>query len=185
MKSEAKGAEPVRGDERLAVVGCVGLRLLPVLLFVPIVASLPNFIEARGGGIERYAVGALRTLSSAQTLFRELDREQDGTLDYGTLAELSSATLIDRVLGSGTKMGYRFEVRVSPTSPESRWMAVANPAPRPFSWRETLRSPFAPPAPGPCSFVVNQRGTIFQAVGAELACSDACEIPSSCVQVGR
>jgi len=181
-----KAEECASSDERWAVAGCVGLGLVPALLFGPIIAILPNFIEARGGGLERYAVGALKTLNSAQTMFREGDKEQDGTLDFGTLAELSSTTLIDSALGTGKKTGYRFEVRVSPTSPELLWMAVANPAwrPRP-SWRQTLRNPFASPEPGQRSFVTNQSGTIFYTVGAEIACSDTCAIPSSCVQVGK
>jgi hypothetical protein len=176
---------PARHEERWAVAGCVALGLLPVLLFVPIVAILPDFIEARGGGVEKYAVGALKTLNSAQTLFREGDKDQDGTLDYGTLAELSDAMVVDSLLGSGVKMGYRFEVRVSGTSPEYLWMAVANPLPpRPPTLRERLRHPFARPERHR-SFATNHSGLIFYALDAELVCSDACAIPSSCVQVGR
>lgn len=69
----------------------------------------------------------LRAVSVAQTMFREGDKENDGTLDYGTLEELSSTTLIDGALGSGTKLGYRFTCAPHPETPEFLWSATASP----------------------------------------------------------
>lgn len=77
------------------------------------------------------AIGALKTIGTAQALFRESDKEADGNLDYGTLAELSSAGttgLIDRILGSGTKGGYLFEATYGATTSEFIWIATARPA---------------------------------------------------------
>ena len=45
----------------------------------------------------------------SQSLFREADKEGDGNIVYGTIAELSAANLIDIVLGSGTRSGFLFE----------------------------------------------------------------------------
>jgi hypothetical protein len=45
VKADAERAQPARGDERWAVVGCVGLGLLPVLLFVP---KIPSSCELVG-----------------------------------------------------------------------------------------------------------------------------------------
>jgi hypothetical protein len=73
---------------------------------------------------EASAIGGLRTIDTAQTIFREGDKEGDGTLDYGSLLELSNATLVDPALGSGERNGYRFEVR---SGGEYAWFAVANP----------------------------------------------------------
>jgi hypothetical protein len=75
----------------------------------------------------QWAIGKLRGLNTSQTLFREGDKEGDGTLDYGTLVELSQTTLIDSVLGSGTYIGYRFECAPHRLTPEFLWSASATP----------------------------------------------------------
>lgn len=63
------------------------------------------------------ALGALKTISSAQMLYREGDKDGDGTLQYA--ADLRALTntgisgdedLIDEVLASGTKQGYVFSI---------------------------------------------------------------------------
>jgi hypothetical protein len=81
----------------------------------------------RKTGNEQWAISGLKTINTSQTLFREGDKEGDGTLDYGTLAELSAAGLVDPVLGSGTQGGYRFDVRPHPLTSEFLWFATANP----------------------------------------------------------
>ena len=55
---------------------------------------------------------------------REGDRENDNFLDYATqLAELSTAGLVDNVLGTGTKSGYAFALSGSTFD----WQASATP----------------------------------------------------------
>jgi hypothetical protein len=84
---------------------------------------------------EGVVLGALKSVTVAQVLFREGDKEADQNFDYGTLAELSDAGLIDGVLGSGTKYGYQFHVKVDPEQPEFRWSAQASPIqPRAGQW---------------------------------------------------
>lgn len=73
------------------------------------------------------AIGALKTIGTSQSLFREQDKDGDDTLDYGTLAELSSASLVDAVLGSGTKQGYLFASGPGTAEPEFLWWATATP----------------------------------------------------------
>jgi hypothetical protein len=114
-------------------------------------------------------IGALVTLSTAQTLFREGDEDGDGVLDYGTLEELSDARLIDAVLGAGVKQGYRFDCRPSPTTPEFVWMAVANPVSD-----ET----------GSRSFVTNHTGMIHWSP-EPLRWTPDCEIPAGLLRVGE
>ncbi len=56
--------------------------------------------------------------------FYEGDRDKDGIADYAqSLAELSHAGLIDNVLGSGTKSGYRYALAGVATG----WHATATP----------------------------------------------------------
>ena len=72
-----------------------GFTLIELMIVIAIIAiiaaiAIPNLIEARKNGNETAAIGALKTLGSAQALFRESDKENDGNLDYGTLSELAS-----------------------------------------------------------------------------------------------
>jgi hypothetical protein len=77
------------------------------------------------------AIGALRTISTAQTIFREGDKDGDGVLDFATTLEALAAPgvdLIDGVLASGRKQGYLFtmnEVPVDATGFE--WNCRASP----------------------------------------------------------
>jgi hypothetical protein len=141
------------------------------LLFV-IAVLLPNHPH-RGGHEPGAPIGALKTINTSQTLFREGDKEGDGALDYGTLEELSNTTLIDAVLGSGRKQGYVFQVRPSPQTPDFLWMAVANPE--------------EPTVSGDRYFVTNQAGIIYYTglQGHAFELNDACEIPPGALPVGK
>ena len=91
-----------------------GFTLIELMIVIAIIAiiaaiAIPNLIEARKSGNETAAIGSHKTISAAQALFRESDKEGDGENDYGSLTELSSnGQLIDSLLGSGTKQGYEF-----------------------------------------------------------------------------
>ncbi|MGE0706515.1 MAG: hypothetical protein AB7N76_17675 [Planctomycetota bacterium] len=83
---------------------------------------------ARQLGNEAAAIGALKTISTAQALFREGDKDQNGILDYaGGIEDLGKCQLIDDRLASGEKNGYRFAVTSGAKAPEFLWMAVASP----------------------------------------------------------
>lgn len=76
-----------------------------------------NLLPARGsGGNEAAAIGALKNIANAQTLFREGDKDQVGVLAYtGSLHLLGHAgpnqePLIDEVLAAGIKQGYHFSM---------------------------------------------------------------------------
>jgi len=77
---------------------------------------LPNLLPARKQGNESAAIGSLKAIANAQTLFREGDKDQDGVLSYtGSLQQLGDAgpnheALIDSVLAAGTKQGYHFSM---------------------------------------------------------------------------
>lgn len=102
--------------------------------------AVPNLLRARSAANEAAAISSLRTLVSAQAMFYQGDMEGDDTNDYAqSLWELGSAELIDGVLSSGVRNGYRFELRsgdggetwecfASPVQPGStghRWFYVS------------------------------------------------------------
>lgn len=147
----------------LCIVG--GLCLLAVP-FVAIVAAIaiPNLIEARKHGNEAAAIGALKTMNSAETLFREGDKDEDGTLDYGTLRDLSDTLLLDAVLGGGRKQGYVFTCEASSATPEFLWFATASPA--------------VPRSTGDRYFATNHSGVIYSSNIAPFPTGDpTCELP--------
>lgn len=108
---------------------------------------LPELVghSCHGHGYESSAIGSLKTLSSAQSLFREGDKEQDAVLDYGTLCELGKTQLIDQVLASGRKYGYEFVCQPGAQA-EFTWWAMARPLDRDAERR---------------SFFVNHEGVIY------------------------
>jgi len=81
-----------------------GLFVLLLLLIILAVA-IPNFMPSRiGGGIS--PVGSVRTLISAEAIYAT----QNPGRGYLCLQELGSAGLIDSVLASGTRVGYRYVI---------------------------------------------------------------------------
>jgi hypothetical protein len=101
---------------------------------------------------ERAAVAELKRIATAQSIFREGDKDQNGVLDYGTLAQLARAGLIDEELGTGTKNGYLFEAAPSSSTSEFLWFATATP--------ET------PGVSGDRYYATNQSGVIFYTTSA-------------------
>ena len=110
------------GTEGAAKVFCLtfGAILVSLLMALPVVTR-------RRGANEPLAVLSLDEISAAQALFREGDKDGDGAPDFGSLAELAKAGLLDPGLEDGLHRGYRFEVKPSPTD-LSCWWARATPA---------------------------------------------------------
>ena len=108
------------------------VEVMIVVAIISIVAAIavPTIFEARKSANEAAAIGTLKTIQSCQAVFRESDRDGDGSIDYGTLPELAQAGLIDGILATGTKAGYVFEVgpvRANANTQETMFWAYANP----------------------------------------------------------
>ena len=109
-----------------------GFTLIELMIVIAIIAiiaaiAIPNLIASRKTANETSALSALRTVSSAEAIFREADRDRDNNLDYGMLSELSNFGLLDVVLGSGTRQGYYFQAGYSTSSSEFLWFGTTFP----------------------------------------------------------
>lgn len=157
-----------------------GFTLIELMIVIAIIAiiaaiAIPNLIEARKHGNEAAAIGALKTISTSQTVFREGDKEGDGLLDYArTLGELSNTNLIDPVLGSGTKQGYIFDATHSTATSEFLWFATANPV--------------QPGTTGDRYFATNHSGVIYYTgvQGTSITANNTtCVVPTTMLPVGK
>jgi prepilin-type N-terminal cleavage/methylation domain-containing protein len=157
-----------------------GFTLIELMIVIAIIAiiaaiAIPNLLAARKSANEAAAIGALKTLTTSQSVFREGDKEQDGNLDYGMLTELSNVTLVDSVLGKGSKQGYFFSCTYSYSTSEFLWFALANPQ--------------VPTSSGDRYFETNVAGVIFYTTQGSLALDTlSCDLSgaiSGIVPVGK
>jgi len=113
------------------------IELLIVVAIILIIASIaiPNLLRARMSANEASAVGAVRTINTAQISYNSTYP----TMGYAaTLAALggtacnpptpTSACLIDTQLSSGTKSGYTFTLVVPTTTPAGSYAVIAAPS---------------------------------------------------------
>lgn len=100
------------GGKGMAIAGIVLSGL--TILTVPIVAAIaiPNLLAARQAANEGSAISSLRTLHGAQMTYQATT----GAGNYANLQDLADAGLIDKVLATGEKNGYRYTVTVQPAT---------------------------------------------------------------------
>ena len=99
------------------ILGYISVLLIPVLLILASIA-IPGLLRARQAANETAAVANLRTISMAETSYRD----QSGP-NYGDLEMLIRGALLDESFRS-TKAGYNFTIVAGGTA----YTAIATPA---------------------------------------------------------
>ena len=114
------------------------IELLIVVAIILIIAAIaiPNLLRARISANESAAVGALRTLNTAQISYNSTYGTAGfahplsylaGTTCATTVPTSTGACLIDSVLGNGTKSGYVFTLTDISGTPAGSYNFVASP----------------------------------------------------------
>jgi len=114
------------------------IELLIVVAIILIIAAIaiPNLLRARISANESAAVGALRTLNTAQISYNSTYGTAGfahplsylaGTTCASTVPTSTNACLIDSALGSGTKSGYVFTLTNTSGTPASTYNFIASP----------------------------------------------------------
>src|SRR5262245_1711517 len=103
-----------------------GFSLIKLLIVVAIILiitaiAIPNLLRARRSANEGSATASMRTIGSGELLYNSTN----GT--FGTLAQLSADSIIDNVLGSGTKSRYAFNATPDSTSPALQFTTDGTP----------------------------------------------------------
>jgi len=134
------------------------IELMIVIAIIAVIASSasPELIEARKSLNESAAIGALRTLTTAQSLFRDGDKDGDAVADYAvSIAELHLVNPPDldpdEVDPNGVGGGYHYEVLGTVAPPlAAGFRAIAVPH---------------SPASGNRTFAVDDTGLLVAAIG--------------------
>jgi hypothetical protein len=143
----------------------VAIALFLVFLWGGVIGVKP-WLEGRRHRNEAAAISSLKSLGTAEAIFREGDKENDGNLDYGMLSELDRAGLVDPEVGAGRRQGYTFQATYSFNTSEFLWFGSANPTRPGFT--------------GDRYFTTNHTGVIFYATGANiLPDTDTCLLPNN------
>lgn len=116
----------------------IELMIVIVVISILVAIAIPLFLRNRINANEASAISSMRTISTAQSVFRQQtirDDNGDGAGDFGTLTDLAvplvsgAPPFIDSSLGSGVKSGYLFSIEIVPGTniKEPRYSAFAIP----------------------------------------------------------
>lgn len=96
----------IYGGKGFAIAG-IATSATALLFIVPVIAAIaiPNLLAARRAANEGSALSSLREIHAAQQRL-----QSSGTSHCADLPALGSAKLLDTVIASGKKSGYRFEI---------------------------------------------------------------------------
>jgi type IV pilus assembly protein PilA len=133
------------------------IELLIVVTIILIIAAIaiPNLMRSKIQANETAAVGALKALTESALLYSNSyggfphSLSDLGPAPGGTAPTSASADLIDSVLASGIKSGYRFSYAAGTTDPSGNVLSYSITA-----------TPVSPGSSGQRSFFTDQSGTI-------------------------
>ena len=105
------------------------IELLIVVAIIGIIAAIaiPNLLASRRAANEGSALATMRVIFSSEATYQATT----GAGQYGSLAELSTAGLIDSVVAASAttaKSGYAFAAATVPTAPVPAFDASSTPA---------------------------------------------------------
>jgi len=128
---------------------------IPVILIIAAIA-IPNFLRARIAANESSSVSSIRTITTAEITYAA---NHNGAFAC-SLSDLNADQLIDNVLATGQKSGYRFEITSctpADAGVEAKYEVVARPVTasqsgrRAFCADETAVIRIDPGGSGPCA----------------------------------
>ena len=102
------------------------IELLIVVAIIGIIAAIaiPNLLASKRAANEGSAQSSVRTVHSSEAVYKSTA----GNGNYGDLAALQTANLVDSVLGSGAKSGYTFAATPDNTGNPTLFYATAHPS---------------------------------------------------------
>lgn len=109
------------------ILGYVGVATIPIILIIAAIA-IPNLLRARMAANESSALASLRTITTAELTYAG----SHPNAEYAcSLSDLAQAQLIETVLASGQRAGFRFEIMACEAdtdgAPNKKYKAVAYP----------------------------------------------------------
>jgi type IV pilus assembly protein PilA len=133
------------------------IELLIVVAIILIIAAIaiPNLLRARRSANEGSATASMRTVGSGELLYRSTNG------NFTNLAGLAADSIIDNVLGSGTKSGYAFAATPGTTTDIQ------------FTASGTPQIPSGATATGSRYFFTDETQVVRYAVGATAGASSS------------
>ena len=150
-----------------------GFTLIELMIVIAIIAiiaaiAIPNLLDARKAANEASAIASLRAIHSAQGIYREQDKDGNGTLDFATnIAQLRDANLIDAQIGGGIKQGYLI---THPSGPGSSYATFFK-----WSWGAGPEEPYES---GDRGFFINETGVIRYTVQLDIGQTNHTDWPA-------
>jgi len=110
------------------------IELLIVIAVIAILASIaiPNLLASRESANEASAIGSIRTIDSAEAIYRSRNADYSSLGPVGAANTLATAGLVDPSVGNGNKSGFLMAAvpgqDLSNTNSDTKFFAVAVPA---------------------------------------------------------
>jgi prepilin-type N-terminal cleavage/methylation domain-containing protein len=138
------------------------IELLIVVVIIGIIAAIaiPNLLAARRSANEGSAISSLRTVHGGEMTYQATT----GAGQYGNLAALQTAGIVDSVLGGGSKSGYNYVA--TPIAPTATTPAF-------FDATAVPQTASGISATGTRAFYIGEVGVLYFQAGATAPTCDA------------